>query len=61
MKGETKMHICDKCNKFNKCYKGMSKTAEAHKKDSVLIDGCPDFKELTIEQMFGLKEGVLSE
>ena len=55
------MHICDKCKKFNKCYKGMSKTAEAYKKDDILFDGCPDYKELTIEQMFELREGVLSE
>lgn len=56
------MHICDKCKKFNECYLGIMSTAhEAHIKDEVIFNGCPDFKELTIEQMFGLNKGALSK
>lgn len=56
------MHICDKCAHFHECYLGIMSTAhEADMKDEVIFNGCPDYKELTIEQMFGLNSGTLSK
>lgn len=56
------MHICNKCRKYNKCYPhGKSKTDENVKRADIELAGCPDFNELTVEEMFGLKEGTLNE
>lgn len=45
------MHLCDKCVRFNKCYKkGSWPTAE--QREVIEMSGCKDYKELTIESMF---------
>ena len=45
------MHLCDKCARFNKCYKkGSWPTADQH--EAVELVGCKDFKELTVKAMF---------
>lgn len=45
------MHLCDKCVRFNKCYKkGSWPTAE--QRADIALSGCRDYKELTVEAMF---------
>ena len=51
MKGDLKMHLCDKRVKFNKCYKkGSWPTAE--QRGAIELFGCRDYKELTVRSMF---------
>lgn len=59
------MHICDKCKHYTKCYSikdDITRSPEREaKRAEVELGGCPDFKELTIEEMFHLKKGVLGK
>ena len=56
MKGELKMHLCDKCVKFNKCYKKRS-WPTAEQREAIELFGCRDYKELTVRSMFMNEEG----
>lgn len=52
------MHICDKCKKFNQCYtKSGNDTPDIVKRAKVTKNGCRSYRELTIEEMFGIKNG----
>lgn len=49
------MHLCDKCAKFNKCYPKGS-WPSGGKRRAIERNGCKDYKELTVEQMFNREE-----
>lgn len=47
------MHICDKCKKYNKCYSKSGNTeADITKRAEVELGGCPNYRELTLKEMF---------
>lgn len=47
------MHICDKCKKYKKCYPHNEETKqEVTKKADISVGGCPNYRELTLEEMF---------
>lgn len=54
------MHLCDKCARFNKCYKrGTWPTPE--QREAVTLAGCKKYKELTIKSMFMHEKGERNE
>lgn len=54
------MHLCDKCVRFNKCYKrGTWPTQE--QREAVMLAGCKQYKELTVKAMFMKEKGERNE
>lgn len=48
-----RIHDCDICRFYNKCYpRSMTEYETFMKKIDVDLGGCPEFKELTIQEMF---------
>lgn len=45
------MHICDKCRKYNQCYP-KNGVANEFKRADIELGGCPNYRELTLKEMF---------
>lgn len=48
----SKMSLCDKCARFNKCFPGKAMPEEFVKWSAQSATPCPKYKELTVEAMF---------
>lgn len=48
----SKMSLCDKCARFNKCFPGKAMPEEFVKWSAQSATPCPKYKELTVKSMF---------